>query len=71
MWKTGSQSIKVIFVCIHNSGRSEMAEASARQLGEGKIIAESAGTGPGSSLDPQAVAAMEETGYDMSGHYPR
>jgi len=62
---------KVIFVCIHNSGRSQMAEAFARKLGEGKIIAESAGTEPGDSLNPQAVVVMEEIGYDMSGHYPK
>jgi protein-tyrosine-phosphatase len=62
---------KVIFVCTHNSGRSQMAEAFARRLGEGKAIAESAGTQPGDSLNPQAVAAMEEIGYDMSGHYPK
>jgi arsenate reductase (thioredoxin) len=48
-----------------------MAEAFARKLGEGKILAESAGTEPGGSLNPQAVAAMEEIGYDMSSHYPK
>lgn len=62
---------KVIFVCIHNSGRSQMAEAFARKIGEGKIIAESAGTTPGGSLNPQAVAAMREIGYDLSGQYPK
>lgn len=62
---------KVIFVCIHNSGRSQMAEAFAKRLGEGKILAESAGTEPGTGLNPQAVAAMEEIGYDMSGHCPK
>jgi len=48
-----------------------MAEAFARKLGEGRIVAESAGTQPGGSLNPQAVAAMEEIGYDMSGHFPK
>lgn len=62
---------KVVFVCIHNSGRSQMAEAFARKLGEGRILAESAGTAPGGGLNPQAVAAMEEIGYDMSSHYPK
>lgn len=62
---------KVVFVCIHNSGRSQMAEAFAKKLGEGKIVAESAGTEPGDRLNPQAVAAMEETGFDMSSHYPK
>jgi len=62
---------KIIFVCIHNSGRSQMAEAFAKKLAEGRIIAESAGTEPGGSLNPQAVAAMEEIGYDMSSHFPK
>jgi len=62
---------KVVFVCIHNSGRSQMAEAFAKKLGAGRILAESAGTQPGGALNPQAVAAMEEIGYDMSSHYPK
>jgi len=62
---------RVVFVCVHNSGRSQMAEAFARKLGEGKIIAESAGTEPGDGLNPQAVAAMEEIGFDMSAHHPK
>jgi len=48
-----------------------MAEAFAKKLGEGKITAESAGTQPGGSLNPQAVEAMEEIGYNMSAHYPK
>lgn len=62
---------RVVFVCIHNSGRSQMAEAFAKKLGEGKILAESAGTEPATSLNPQVIAAMEEIGYDMSHHYPK
>jgi arsenate reductase len=62
---------KVVFVCVHNSGRSQMAEAFAKKLGDGKIIAESAGTEPADGLNPTAVQAMEEIGYDMSGHYPK
>ena len=62
---------KAVFVCIHNSGRSQMAEAFLKKLGAGKIVAESAGTEPGAELNPQAVAAMEEIGYDMSSHYPK
>lgn len=48
-----------------------MAEAFAKRLGEGRIIAESAGTEPADSLNPAAVKAMEEIGYDMSIHYPK
>jgi arsenate reductase (thioredoxin) len=61
---------KVIFVCIHNSGRSQMAEAFANKLGAGKIDAISAGTEPGDHLNLQVASVMEEIGYDMSGHYP-
>ena len=62
---------KVVFVCIHNSGRSQMAEAFTNRLGGDVVHAESAGTLPGDGLNPTAVQAMEEIGYDMSGHYPK
>jgi len=62
---------KVLFVCVHNSGRSQMAEAFTRRLGNGVIEAESAGTLPGDSLNPAVVQAMREIGYDMSGHHPK
>lgn len=62
---------RVVFVCIHNSGRSQMAEAFAKNLGKGVVIAESAGTEPGTGLNPTAVQAMEEIGYDMNGYYPK
>ncbi len=62
---------KVVFVCVHNSGRSQMAEAFAKKLGEGKIEVYSAGTEPGTELNRAAVSAMEEIGFDMSGHYPK
>ena len=62
---------KVIFVCVHNSGRSQMAEAFAKRLGAGKLIAESAGTEPADSLNPTVVTAMREIGYDMSAHHPK
>lgn len=48
-----------------------MAEAFARKLGKGVINAESAGTAPGAELNPQAMEAMEEIGYDMSSHHPK
>lgn len=48
-----------------------MAEAFANKLGDGRILAQSAGTAPGGTLNPQAIAAMEEIGYDMSSHYPK
>jgi len=62
---------KVLFVCVHNSGRSQMAEAFAKRLGKGSLAAESAGTQPAEGLDPTVVESMREIGYDMSGHYPK
>jgi len=62
---------KIIFVCVHNSGRSQMAEAFAKRFGAGKIEVQSAGTQPTDRLNPVVVKAMEEIGYDMSGHYPK
>lgn len=48
-----------------------MAEAFAKRLGHGVLEAESAGTLPSEALNPQAVGAMQEIGYDMSDHYPK
>lgn len=62
---------RVLFVCIHNSGRSQMAEAFAKKLGEGIIEVESAGTSPAESLNPVVIEAMREIGYDMSAHHPK
>jgi len=57
--------IKVLFVCVHNSARSQMAEKFLNELGKDKFIAESAGLEPG-VLNPFAVKAMAEIGYDIS-----
>ena len=57
---------KVLFVCIHNSARSQMAEAFLNQLGGGKYAAESAGMKPG-KLNPVVVEAMREIGIDIAG----
>tara|TARA_B100001964_G_C13833353_1_gene422589 strand:+ start:106 stop:549 length:444 start_codon:yes stop_codon:yes gene_type:complete len=56
---------KVLFICIHNSARSQMAEAFLNQLGEGRFAAESAGLEPG-ELNPVVVEAMREVGLDLS-----
>ncbi len=61
----------VVFVCVHNSGRSQMAEAFAKRLGAGRIEAESAGTKPADALNPTVVEAMREIGYYMAGHHPK
>src|SRR5262249_5022492 len=59
---------KVLFVCIENSNRSQMAEAFARRLGQGKIEAYSAGSRPSCRVNPRAIEFMREIGYDLSTH---
>jgi arsenate reductase (thioredoxin) len=58
---------KVLFICIHNSARSQMAEAFLHQICGGEFEAHSAGLEPG-KLNPVAVEAMQEAGLDISGH---
>jgi arsenate reductase (thioredoxin) len=57
----------VLFVCIHNSARSQMAEAFLNKLGDGKFAAESAGIEPG-KLNPIVVESMQEVGLDISNN---
>ena len=59
--------MKVLFVCIHNSARSQIAEAYLNLFGNGKFDAESAGLEPG-GLNPFAVEAMKEDGIDISNN---
>ena len=59
---------KVIFVCVENSNRSQMAEAFARIHGAGKVEAYSAGSRPSGRVNPKAVEAMREVGYDLTTH---
>ena len=65
---------KILFVCIENSNRSQMAEAFAKRLtptlskGEGEIHAFSAGSKPSGKINPKAIEAMKELGYDLSKH---
>jgi arsenate reductase len=59
--------IKVLFLCIHNSARSQMAEAYLQKLGGNKFEVESAGLEPG-VLNPLAVEVMKEDGIDISGN---
>jgi arsenate reductase (thioredoxin) len=56
---------RVLFVCIHNSARSQMAEAFLNKYGKGKYLAESAGLEPG-KMNPNVVKVMQEVGIDLS-----
>ncbi len=64
---------QVLFVCVHNSGRSQMAEALFNRLAPEGMQAVSAGTQPGGALNPAAVEAMREIGIDLEadGHRPK
>ncbi len=62
---------KVAFICVHNSCRSQMAEGWAKKLGSDVLEVYSAGTENYPEVKPLAVKVMEETGVDMSTHYPK
>ena len=65
---------RILFVCVHNAGRSQMAEAFFNRLAEERGLdarAESAGTAPGGQVNPMAAAAMAEVGIDMTSHHPK
>jgi protein-tyrosine-phosphatase len=59
---------RVLFVCVENSNRSQMAEAFARIHGAGRVEAFSAGSRPSGRVNPKAVAVMQEVGYDLIAH---
>lgn len=66
-----SEKPSVLFVCIHNAGRSQMAAGFLRTLGKGQIEVRSAGSLPATQINPVAVAAMQEVGIDISGEQPK
>lgn len=59
---------KVVFVCVENSNRSQMAEAFSRIHGAGNVEAFSAGSRPSGRVNPKAIEAMKELGYDLTTH---
>jgi arsenate reductase len=61
----------VLFVCVHNAGRSQMAAAFLSYLSEGRIEVRSAGSAPANMVNPAAVEAMNELGIDMSAETPK
>ena len=58
--------LRVLFACIGNAGRSQMAQGFAEHLGAGRIVARSGGSRPAGSVMPEAIAAMREKGIDIS-----
>jgi protein-tyrosine-phosphatase len=62
---------QVLFVCIHNAGRSQMAAALLTRYAEGRVKVRSAGSMPADSLNPAVVAAMQEIDIDLGGEQPK
>ena len=61
----------VLFVCIHNAGRSQMAAGYLRHLGGDRVEVRSAGSAPADSINPAAVQAMAEEGIDIASEQPK
>ena len=61
----------VLFVCIHNAGRSQMAAGYLRRLGGDRVEVLSAGSAPADAINPVAVQAMAEEGIDIAGEQPK
>ena len=59
---------KILFVCIENSNRSQMAQAFAKMIGGDGVESYSAGSRPSGTVNPKAIAAMAELGYDLARH---
>jgi arsenate reductase len=62
---------KVLFICVHNSGRSQMAEAFFNQMSQGKAVAVSAGTEPAAQVNSTVVTAMREVGIEIGDKRPK
>lgn len=60
--------LRILFVCVENSNRSQMAQAFARIHGGNTVEAFSAGSRPSGKINPRAIAAMQELGYDLTTH---
>jgi len=65
-----TQTPTVLFVCVHNAGRSQMAAGYLRELAGDRVRVLSAGSEPSDRINPVAVAAMAEEGIDIAGHAP-
>jgi arsenate reductase (thioredoxin) len=62
---------EVLFVCVHNAGRSQMAAGLTRLRSQGRIRVRSAGSAPAEEINPNAVAVLEELGIDITDEFPK
>jgi protein-tyrosine-phosphatase len=66
-----SETPEVLFVCIHNAGRSQMAAALLDHYAQGRVRVRSAGSTPANEINPAVVAVMDELGIDLSKEFPK
>ncbi|MGE5135154.1 MAG: arsenate reductase ArsC [Gemmatimonadota bacterium] len=62
---------EVLFVCVHNAGRSQMAAALLDHYGAGRVVVRSAGSAPAGTINPAVVEVMAELGLDLSKEFPK
>ncbi len=62
---------EVLFVCVHNAGRSQMAAGLLDHHAQGAVVVRSAGSAPADTINPAVVAAMAEVGIDIHGEFPK
>ena len=71
-WETTSERVpEVLFVCLHNAGRSQMAAGLLDKLAEGRVHVRSAGSDPADEINPNARIAMAEVGIDIRKEFPK
>ena len=68
---TGKMQPEVLFVCVHNAGRSQMAAGLVKLRSGGRIHVRSAGSSPAEEINPAVVTAMDELGVDLSEEFPK
>lgn len=70
-WQFNGQSVHILYLCINNSARSQMAEALTRHLSKGQVEVFSAGSQPAAHIQPEATQAIARLGADMSQYMPK
>jgi len=68
---TVAEKPMILFVCVHNAGRSQMAAGYAQALGGDRVEIRSAGSEPADQINPNAIAVMAEEGIDITGNVPK